>query len=75
MAIADDQLDPVQPTRDQAAQELQPERSVLARPHVQAEHLALATGVDADRDDDRHVGYSSILARTFTNVASSHRYG
>src|SRR6185369_3992108 len=63
MAIAYDQLDPIQAARDQAAQELRPERSVLARPHVETEHLALANGVDADGDDDRHVRYSSILAR------------
>ena len=43
-----------------AAQEGQPERPVLAGADIDAQHLALAVGVDGD--DDAHLGDAALLA-------------
>jgi DNA invertase Pin-like site-specific DNA recombinase len=60
--IAGHQPDAAQPARHQRAQEGQPERAILTRPHVQAQDLALALGVDAHRDDHRHAHHAPAVA-------------
>jgi hypothetical protein len=47
---------------DQAAQELRPEGAVLARPDVQPQHLTLAGGPHAHRDDHRHGHDAAVVA-------------
>lgn len=59
--VADHELDPAQPPRDQAAQELQPKGAVLARPDVQPEHLPLAAQADPNRNHHREGHHASIL--------------
>ena len=62
VAVADDQLDTAQAPPVQAAQELGPERLGLGVPDLQAEHLALAVGIDAHRHYHRHADDPSSLA-------------
>jgi hypothetical protein len=50
VAVGGDQRDPGKAAGDQTAQERQPAGAVLAAGHVQAEDLALAVGVDPDRE-------------------------
>jgi hypothetical protein len=52
MRVAGHQLDPVQATCGQVAQERQPEGATLAGADVQAQHLAFAAGGHADGNDD-----------------------
>src|SRR4030095_1127517 len=54
VGIADHQLDPGQAARNEGAQELVPERAVLARADVEPEHLPLAVAIDSDREYHRH---------------------
>jgi hypothetical protein len=53
MGVGDHQLDAAQPPARERAQEVGPEGLGLRRADGQAEHLAPAVAIDADRDDDR----------------------
>jgi hypothetical protein len=55
VGVGDDQLHALKATADQRAQELAPERLGLGRPHIQADHLPLASLVDAVGDHQRPV--------------------
>ncbi|MBB6547063.1 hypothetical protein HD593_001858 [Nonomuraea rubra] len=59
--VGDDQLHPGQAAGDQAAQERQPTGAVLGRGDLQAEHLALAVGVDAGGHQRVHVDRAAAL--------------
>ena len=60
--IGGHQLHPTQTPGDQRAQERQPEGAVLARPDVDAEHLALPLAVDRGRHHDTDVDDPAVLA-------------
>ena len=62
MGIADDQLHPNQAACDQPTQELEPESAVLARSHVQPEHLPLARGPHGNGDHHRQGHHASFPA-------------
>jgi hypothetical protein len=53
VGIGDNQLHPTQPASFEAAQELCPERAVLAVAHGEAEHFAPAISPDAGGDHHR----------------------
>lgn len=55
MCVADDELDAPKASLLQAVQELRPVRLVLSVRYVDAQNLAVAVGVDADRDEHRYV--------------------
>src|SRR5690348_9966275 len=59
MAVAHYQAYPTKASRDERAEKGEPEGAVLARPHVQAEHLPLARGGAAHGDDDRHAAHAA----------------
>jgi hypothetical protein len=62
VAIADHQPNASQITRDQRAQEPQPERTVFAGTDVDAQHLALAgSGIESDSDHHCHVHHPVVL--------------
>ncbi len=62
VGVGDDELDAGQATGDQGTQEGQPAGAVLGGGDVQAEDLAVAVGVDADRDQRVHVDDAAALA-------------
>ena len=61
MRIGGHQLHPAQAPGRQRTQERQPERAVLARPHVDAEHLPLPFAIDPGGHRDAHVHDPSVL--------------
>jgi hypothetical protein len=62
VGVGDDQLDPGQPARDQAAQERQPPGAVFGAGDVQAEDLAVPVGVHPGRHEGVHVDHAAVLA-------------
>jgi len=66
MGVADHQLHPCQPPLPEVPQEGGPEGLVLTVAHLDAEHLALAAGGDANRHD--HGPGDHLLARLVTAV-------
>jgi hypothetical protein len=62
VGVGDDQADTGQPARGQRAQEGEPAGAVLIGGDVEAEDLAAAVGVDADRDQGVHVDRAAVLA-------------
>jgi hypothetical protein len=51
--IRHDEADAVQPALDEAPEKRRPKGAVLGRAHVEAQHLAVSVGGDADRDHRR----------------------
>ena len=62
MGVGDAQLDPVQPTSPQPAEELAPERLGLGRAHIQPDHLPAARFVHRVGDHQRLVAHPTALA-------------
>jgi hypothetical protein len=62
VGVGDHQGGAGQTAGDQTAQERQPAGAVLVGDDVEAEHLAVALGVDPDGDDDRDVDDAAALA-------------
>ena len=62
MRVRADQLDAGEAARDQAAQEGEPGGAVLGGDDVEAERLAEAVAVDADRVHDADVDRAAALA-------------
>ena len=63
VGIRDDELDAAQATPGELAQEVGPEGLGLRRADRQAQHLAPAVAVDADRDDHRDRDDATVAAR------------
>src|SRR5487761_175590 len=61
MGIGDDQADAAQPAADELALELEPELMVLGRTDIDAHHLTLTRGANADRDQNRHRDHTAVL--------------
>ena len=55
MGVGGHERDAGEPACHEAAQKTQPKRPVLARADVDAQHLALAVGVDGGGDDPTRV--------------------
>ena len=62
MRIRDHQPHTLQAPALQVPQKRRPEGRVLRRAGIDAEHLALAVGRHADRDDRRHRAHPTVLA-------------
>jgi hypothetical protein len=62
VGVADHQGHAGESPGDQPAQERGPPGAVLGGDHVEAQHLAVPTGVDADRDNAGHVHDPALLA-------------
>ena len=61
MGIGDDQFHPAEATSVVRRQEGQPEGTVLARSHVNAQHLALAGAVDGEGYHHADIGKVTAL--------------
>ena len=61
MRIGGHQFHPAQAPGRQRTQERQPERAVLARPHVDAQHLPLPFAIDPGGHRDAHVDDPPVL--------------
>ena len=61
VGVAGDQFDPGQAAGGQRPQERQPARAVLGGGDVDAQDLAVALGVDPDRDQRVHVDHPARL--------------
>ena len=75
MAVGDAQAHAVEAAGAQRAQELAPERLGLDLADVEADHLAPAGLVHAVGDHQRLRRPRAPRSRTFSILASSHRYG
>jgi hypothetical protein len=74
VGVGDHQLHAGKAAADQAAQELPPERLGLGRPDVQADDLPLAGLIHAVATTRARCS-TRPPARTFSTLASNHRYG
>jgi len=74
VGVGDHKLDPAQTASSEITQELEPERLGFARADRQAHDFPYAIGVYGDGDYHRN-RHMRPAWRTFTYVASIHRYG